>query len=115
MLILKVFVSPLSTSVTVGVKLYAASSATVVAGLPVITGASFSLVTVRLNAAKLSVTLLPSVTVITMPLVTPTSSLVGVPDNKPVAVLKFAQLGLLVILKISLSPTSASDTVGMKL
>ena len=52
--------------------------------------------TVRLKAGKLALNV-PSLTLIIMPLVTPTSLLVGVPVKAPVAVLKLAQLGLLVI------------------
>ena len=59
-------------------------------------GASLTFTTVRLNAGKLALNV-PSLTLITMPLVTPTLLLVGVPVNAPVAVLKLAQLGLLLI------------------
>ena len=44
----------------------------------------------------------------------PTSAAAGVPDSRPVEVLKVAQSGLLLMLKASVSP-SASDAVGTKL
>ncbi len=71
--------------------------------------------TVTLKAFKLALTLALSLTVITIPDVTPTASLAGVPVNAPVVALKAAQLGLLVILKVCVSPASTSLTLGVKL
>ena len=58
--------------------------------------------------------LIPSLTVIVIPLLVPTSVLPGVPLMAPLAVLKFAHGGRLVTLKVSGSP-SASLAVGTKL
>ena len=56
---------------------------------------------------------LPSDTRITTPLlVVPAYDVDGVPESRPVAVLKAAQAGLLVMLNVSLSPL-ASDAVGL--
>lgn len=57
---------------------------------------------------------LPSLTVMVTPAKLPTLLLVGVPLNRPVAVLKLAQTGLLTMLKPSASPL-ASAAVGLKL
>src|SRR5690606_38540695 len=51
-------------------------------------------------------------TVITMPVVVPRSAALGVPDNRPVLVLKLAQDGLLTMLNVSVS-LSASLAVGV--
>jgi len=56
----------------------------------------------------------PSVTLMVIPLVVPTSVLDGVPLIAPLAVLKVAQAGRLVTLKVRVSP-SASLAVGTKL
>ena len=58
------------------------------------------LLTVKLNAARFAVALAASVTVMTILVVVPISSLVGVPDNAPVAALNVAQDGILLILKL---------------
>jgi hypothetical protein len=50
----------------------------------------------------------PSLTPITMPDVVPTCVLEGVPDSLPVEVLKVAQLGLLVIEKVSTCPSGSA-------
>ena len=76
-------------------------------------GASLTLVTSRLKAGKEALRL-PSETVITILLVIPTSALVGVPVNAPVAVLKLAHDGLLLMLYTSVS-ASTSPAVGVKL
>ena len=83
--------------------------------MPEITGASLILPTVRLKALRLAATLAASFTVIIMPLVVPTSSLVGVPVKAPVAAFNVAQLGLLLMLNVCVSSRSASVTVGIKL
>ena len=57
---------------------------------------------------------MPSVTLITISLVVPTSVAVGVPLKVPVSVAKDAHTGLLLILKMRVS-SSASDTDGVKL
>ncbi len=57
---------------------------------------------------------MPSLTAMTMFEYVPTCAAVGVPDNWPVLVLKVAQVGLFVMLKVSGSPF-ASDAVGRKL
>ena len=77
-------------------------------------GASFTLTTVKLNAGRFTEAV-PSLTLITIPLVTPTFVLVGVPVKAPVAVLKLAQVGLLVMLYVRVEPTSTSLPVGIKL
>ena len=77
-------------------------------------GASLTFTTVKLKAAKLALKV-PSLTLITMPLVTPTLLLVGVPVNAPVALLKLAQLGLLLMLYTRVVPVSISAPVGVKL
>ena len=82
-------------------------------GVPLIVGASLTFLTVRLKLLS-AVVIAPSDTEIIMLLFTPTSSLLGVPDNCPVLLSKFAQLGLLLILKVKLSP-SISLAVGVKL
>ena len=60
---LYVNVSPLSTSFPIGVKLYDPSTNTNVAGVPLIVGASFVLVTSILNAFSVSLAT-PSLTLI---------------------------------------------------
>ena len=74
---------------------------------------SLTLVTSIAKAAK-AILAAPSVTLITMSVVVPTSLLSGVPVRAPVLVLKVAQSGLLVILKVSVSP-STSAAAGVKL
>ena len=71
-------------------------------------------VTVKSKAARFVVAV-SSVTEITMSEVMPTSELMGVPVSAPVEVLKLAQLGLLVMLNVRLSPVSTSEAVGVKL
>ena len=84
------------------------------AGVPVITGASLVFDTVRLKAAKLTDAVAVSVTLMTISEVVPTSTFVGVPVKVPVEVLKVAQLGLLVMLKVCRSLLFISVTVGVK-
>ena len=89
-------------------------TSTLVAGVPLMVGASLVLVTVRLKAGRAVVTV-PSLTLITMLLVVPTLALVGVPLKRPVVVLKVAQLGRFTMLKAKVVPASGSDAVGVKL
>ena len=70
--------------------------------------------TVILKAAKLLLNA-PSLTLITTPVVVPTSALPGVPVNAPVTELKVAQVGWLVMLKLNVLPKSISDALGVKL
>ena len=84
------------------------------AGVPLIVGASLTLVTAIAKLAKEMGLATSSVTLITMSVVVPTSLLSGVPVRAPVLVLKVAQSGLLVILKVSVSP-STSAAAGVKL
>jgi hypothetical protein len=102
--------SPLA-SLAVGVKLYAVPACTDVAGDPPITGAvgGVPFTTVMENAGSQAV-LLPSLTRMTIFDVVPVA--VGVPTNLPVYLEKLAQLGLLLILNVSLSP-SASAALGV--
>ena len=72
------------------------------------------LVTVKSKAVRFVVTV-SSVTEMTMLEVMPTSKFVSVPVRAPVEVSKLAQLGLLVILNVRLSPASTSEVVGVKL
>ena len=71
-------------------------------------------VTVKSKAVRLVVSV-SSVTEITISEVVPTSELMGAPVRAPVEVSKLAQLGLLVMLKVRLSPASISEAVGVKL
>ena len=104
----------LSASLAVGVKLYALSCATEVAGVPEIIGASLMSVTLILKAGSAALNS-PSLTRITIPSVVPTSLLLGVPMSAPVVVLKLAQLGLLLMLNVRVSFVSMSVDVGVKL
>ena len=65
------------------------------------------------NGGKLAVAC-PSLTLIVMLAYTPASPLPGVPNSAPVAVLKLAQAGRLLMLNVKLSP-SASLASGVKL
>ena len=78
-------------------------------------GASFTFTTVRSNEGNEALASLVSVTVITISVVVPTSAFPGVPVKAPVAVSKLAQAGMLVMLNVSVSPTSISSAVGIKL
>ena len=103
----------LSGSLAVGAKLYEASCTTLVAGVPDIIGASLRLITSILKAGSVTLNS-PSLTLITIPVVMPTSLLPGMPVSVPVVVLKLAQLGLLLMLNVSGS-LSGSLAVGVKL
>ena len=70
--------------------------------------------TAMLNAGSaVGVLTLPSLTLITMPVVVPTFAAVGVPVRAPVAVLNCAHDGLFTIVNVSVSPLSASLAVGV--
>jgi hypothetical protein len=105
-----VSVSP-SASAAVGRKLYALFTPTDVAGVPEIVGARLPCVTAIENAG-IAVDTLPSLTLIVIEANVPVA--VGVPDKRPVDVLKDAQLGLFAIVKPSVS-LFASLAVGWKL
>lgn len=82
-----------------------------VAGLPLIVGARLATpVTVRVKAGREVVTV-PSLTLITIP--EWTDAIVGVPESRPVLVLKLAHTGLFAIENPSVFP-SASLAVGWK-
>ncbi len=109
----KVSASPFASE-AVGRKLYAEPMFTDRAGLPLMTGAAFEVDpadTVIVKAFNVAVAL-PSLTLIVTLLCV--RAVVGVPDNVPVEVEKFAQLGLFTMLKPSVSP-SASLATGRKL
>jgi hypothetical protein len=78
---------------------------TFVVGVPEIVGARFAAaLTVIVNPASEAVPpVLPSLTVMTMPLNVPTFWLVGVPLRRPVAVSNAAQAGLFATVKPSVS------------
>jgi len=101
----------LSTSFAIGVNKYATLSNTEVAGVPLIVGAVLLLFTVILKAANEALAV-PSLTLITIPVVVPTSLIDGVPDNEPEAELKVLQLGAFVIEKVRLS-LSTSFAIGV--
>ena len=69
--------------------------------------------TLRSKAGRLSLSV-PSLTVITIPLVEPTSLFVGTPDNIPVVSSKFAHVGLFTMVKVN-SSSLKSLAVGVKL
>ena len=94
------------TSLATGRKLYAIPTFAVVGGVPAIAGALLVVeleLTLIEKADKLAV-LLPSVALITTLEYVPTCELLGVPLNRPVLLLKLAQLGLFEIEKMSGSP-----------
>jgi hypothetical protein len=103
----------LFASLAVGVKLYAAPTATDVAGVPLITGGVFVVpvddVTVSVNDAS-DAEELPSDTLILTPDVVPVA--LGVPLSFPVPVLKLAQEGLFEMENVSVLP-SGSFAVGV--
>ena len=67
-------------------------------------GATTAAFTVMAKAVKEAVAL-PSLTLITMPEVVPTSAATGVPASCPFVVLKLAHEGLFWMLKVSVSPS----------
>ena len=111
--ILKLSVSPSRSSPT-NVMLAVSSSSRV--RLPAsTTGSSLVFETVIVNAVKLADAFSLSVTVMLTPAYSPESVLLGVPVSAPVVESNVAQLGLLLILNVCVSSTSASVTVGIKL
>ncbi len=111
---LKVRLSPASTSskVLAGIaKLKALSSVAVWLPMPVVVGASLVLATVRV---KVESTVAPALSVaVTLTLISPTSSLAGVPSKVPVAVSNVnhrgkAELSASVALYVKVSPASTS-------
>ena len=83
-----------SGSDALGWNAYAWPTVADVAGLPLMTGARLPVATVIENGASEALTV-PSDTEIVMPLnVMPAKLLLGVPDRRPVELLKVAQLGL---------------------
>jgi len=76
-------------------------------------GALFTSFTVKSNAGKESANS-PSLTLITIPVVVPTSPCNGVPDSSPVDVSKLDHVGWLTILNVKGS-FSGSLAVGVKL
>ncbi len=106
----KVKASP-SASVVTGENAYVEPTAMDVAGLPLMVGALLAAaVTVRVKAGREAVTV-PSLTLMTIP--EWTAAVVGVPESRPVVVLKLAQLGLLAMENPRVLP-SASLAVGWK-
>src|SRR5690606_459669 len=104
--------SPSSSSLAVGVKLYNSPWFTVVAGVPEITGASFTFTTVMAKAGKLASAPASSVTVITIESVSPTSALPGVPEITPVAGLIDNQLGKSSAVDVEVGTASRTRAVG---
>ena len=78
---------------------------TEVAGEPLITGAVFGCAFTVIENAASDVVALPSLTLMTMFGYVPTCALPGVPLRSPVTVLNVAQVGLFVMLKVSVSPS----------
>ena len=102
---LSVSVSPLSTSAPVAVYVYTASSSTLVTAVLEMVGASLVFATVIVNESVTDDS--ESATVITT-LCDPTSSLVGVPVSTPVLAVKDSQLGTVVPVIVSVSPSASS-------
>ena len=107
---LNVNVVPGFESLAAGVNEYDAPTATLVAGVPEITGAVF--VTAIENAASETVAC-PSLTLITMPFVVPMWAAVGVPCKEPVVVLNVAHAGVVLMLNVSVVPAFGSLAVGV--
>ena len=101
---LKVNVPP-SESLPVGVNEYCVPAVAVVGGVPEIDGGTFgtALTTIE-NVASCAVPPCASLTPMTIPENVPTFAAVGVPDNRPVAVLNVAQAGRFVMLKVNAPP-----------
>ena len=87
---------------------------TEVAGVPLMVGGVFGILATVIEKAESEVVVIPSLTLIVILLVVPTSVLPGVPLIAPLVVLKLAQVGKLLTLKVRVSP-SASLAVGVKL
>jgi len=77
-------------------------------------GGVFGVLATIIENAGSEVVSVPSLTLMVIALVVPTSVLAGVPLMAPLAVLKLAQVGRLLTLKVRVSP-SASLAVGTKL
>src|SRR5688572_19156645 len=104
---------PPSESLAVGVNEYCVPTVAVVGGVPEIDGGTFAgaLTTIE-NVASCALPPCPSLTPMPMFENVPTFAAVGVPANRPVAVLKVAQVGRFVMLKVSVPP-SGSLAVGV--
>ena len=109
---LKASVSPFASEAE-GWKVYALPATTDVAGAPLITGALFAGAVTEIANAGSEVVAFPSLTLMTMFEYVPTCVVVGVPDTLPVEALNVAQLGLFVMLKVSVS-LFASEAEGWK-
>lgn len=83
-------------SLAVGVKEYAVPAVTLVAGVPEIVGPEAPDTTVIVKAGSEALAT-PSLTLITIPASVPTSAAVGVPLSCPLAILKLAQEGRLLM------------------
>jgi hypothetical protein len=97
---------PPSRSLALGVNEYCVPAVAVVDGVPVIVGGLFgegAALTAIENAGN-SADTWPSLTLITMPVETPTSPALGVPTSCPVEPEKLAQLGRLATVNVSALP-----------
>jgi hypothetical protein len=94
----------------VGWKLYAMPTVAEVEGVPEIVGATLLRDTARIEKAGNDRVLTPSLTRIWMLPQSPTAE--GVPESRPLDVLKVAHQGLFVMLKVSLA-RSGSEAVGV--
>ena len=83
------------------------------AGVLEVVGVGFVAFTVTENADSEALPPLPSLTLMTMPEVVPASAAAGVPDSRPVDVLKLAHDGRFAMANVSVS-LSGSDAVGVK-
>src|SRR6185369_10465102 len=94
----------LSASAAVGWNAYAVPCFAFVAGVPLIVGGRFVVgaVTLMANAGRAALAL-PSLTLMTIPVVVPTFAAAGVPVRAPVAVLNCAHDGLFTIVNVSVS------------
>ena len=109
--IVQASVSPFA-SLALGWKEYCVPTVAVVDGVPLIVGAVFAAALTVIVKALNDALVLPSLTLITMPLVELVA--VGVPLNRPVAVSNVAHAGRWSMVNPSESP-SASEAVGWKL
>ena len=97
-------------SAAVGVNVYCVPTVAVVAGVPVIVGATFAAVTAIENAGNAAVAW-PSLTLIRMLVKVPTFVAPGVPCSAPVFALNVAHAGRFAIVNVNALP-SASVAVG---
>ncbi len=100
-----------SGSLAVGLKEYAVPTVAAVAGVPEIVGARFGAALTTIVKAFSAVVVRPSLTLMIRLEYVPMSATAGVPDKRPLAVLKVAQRGWLLMRKTSVSP-SASLALG---